>query len=202
MVLEILNELKSIDSKLEGLTEASLSNLADSLTALIGAIPEPASTVELRKVEEDIKDLTKEKPALLQIGSTAPPLAGGPDSTAKLAVLEERKGELVRDFMACEELRVFKKIAEFMMERLVDTVLRTKPSDEEQKLRLLDQAAKILLVQCKPIGRMGIQVEEVANLSEGIFDKSMGVAQIRLQDKIKTSASSYDGKSPGLIELE
>lgn len=188
MLKEVLAKLTDdIEPLFEKLAVMETKEFIESVNNFVASLPLSAEMIRITELTGEIIKLKRGK-VIIAKGSTAV------DMIKPLEV--ERRGLLAK-LHSDEGMRVFRKLAEYIIERTTDTIMRINPQDKAVKARYLDAGLREITRRCT--GDTRPPVDAVEGVDERTADPSFGVPQTGLQERLAVSVDDFDGRSPGII---
>lgn len=191
--------LNDIEPELEKMARLSESELHKCLSDILEEMPLPEFAVKMQEKNNKLRELLKGRKHIIRTGKE--------DTDTKVAEIRSLRAELVELRSALgkdESLRLYKKIAGFLCERLLDILRRDFKSTKERarKLRLIDKALETMELTSKVIPKFenGIVHADVEDTDMGMTsaDKAASSPQKDLLKRLSSPIDNWDGKKPGI----
>lgn len=182
MLDSVLESLYGVDTALEGISVLPLKEFEEAVIGLLDLIPETKTVRQFMSVRARIGEVRKGK------------------DKSNLSQLQARQLALMNDLRLDENVRVYKKLTGYIIERLTDIILRGKLKDEAMRVRIVDiiERRSRLMFSISTTNPEP-EVDEVAGVEYGVVDPALSSDQSAMRDRLKVTSSDYDGQGVGII---
>ena len=188
VAFRLIEEVEPIFVKL---ATANHEEFIRSVVDLVHSLPLPDYVSEIKGLTDELAKMRQGK-VVLQPGETL---------MDNMAPLSTKRRELLDKLMGNEEVRVFKKVSEFILERAIDVLKRENMDDSEVEYRAQILDAALSEVGQRSTASESPQVEETT-VGVKFANKRLGRPQTELQHKLSVSAKLFNGKGPGIVVKE